>query len=330
MVIPRNLAIAAALAVLILSGGGPYAQADTVGDHLWIWGHPAGSYNAGFLRPLKLVSKIEPVAAAQYMGVKNMIFVRYNDEPAPPFDAYYNPFRKLDRVYWSLVGAGGGTSQAARGGLLAGPEEQERGGLHPRRFLPRDERRQRGRSLAFATARSPVQRLARPGPTACPRPAASRRPEAAADGRDLHPPGKAGARFHIAEVDQVCMWTWRPEDLKHLEANFAALEKVAPDKQLFLGCYMYGFYECKPLPVALMQRQVELGYQWLKAGRIAGMIFLATPNVDVGLEAVEWTRRWIHDHADQPLPTRGWVNGKAWMQGTAGFGSVGRTLPPVA
>ena len=100
------------------------------------------------------------------------------------------------------------------------------------------------------------------------------------------------------------MWTWRPEDLKHLEANFTALEKIAPGKDLFLGCYMYGFFESKPLPVALMQRQVELGYQWLKAGRIKGIIFLATPNVDVGLEAVEWTRQWIHNHADQPLPTR--------------------------
>ena len=115
---------------------------------------------------------------------------------------------------------------------------------------------------------------------------------------------KPGARFHIAEVDQLCLWTWRPEDLKHLEANFTALEKIAPDKQLYLGCYMYGFHQSKPLPVAPMQRQVELGYQWLKAGRIKGIIFLATPNVDVGLEAVEWTRQWIHDHADQPLPTR--------------------------
>ena len=51
-----------------------------------------------------------------------------------------------------------------------------------------------------------------------------------------------------------------------------------------------------------MQRQVELGCQWLKARRIAGMIFLATPNVDVGLEAVEWTRQWVRKNADQALP----------------------------
>jgi hypothetical protein len=31
------------------------------------------------------------------------------------------------------------------------------------------------------------------------------------------------------------------------------------------------------------------------------MIFLATPNVDVGLEAVDWTRNWIRQTGDEPL-----------------------------
>jgi hypothetical protein len=53
-----------------------------------------------------------------------------------------------------------------------------------------------------------------------------------------------------------------------------------------------------------MQRQVKLGYQWLKAGRIKGIIFLATPNVGVGLEAVEWTRQWIRTTGDQVLPPK--------------------------
>ena len=71
-----GLSAIAALAVAnLLSCAAPIAQADTVGDHLWIWGHPAGSYNDGFLRPLKLVSTIEPVAAAEHMGLKNLIFV---------------------------------------------------------------------------------------------------------------------------------------------------------------------------------------------------------------------------------------------------------------
>jgi hypothetical protein len=52
-----------------------------------------------------------------------------------------------------------------------------------------------------------------------------------------------------------------------------------------------------------MKGQVELAYRWLKEGRISGMIFLATPNVDVGLEAVDWTRRWIQEQGDRKLPS---------------------------
>jgi len=50
-----------------------------------------------------------------------------------------------------------------------------------------------------------------------------------------------------------------------------------------------------------MRRQVEQGHEWLKAGRIEGIIFLATANVDVGLEAVDWTRMWIRSSGDQIL-----------------------------
>ena len=446
MAILRNLSAMAALAVAnLLSCAGPIAQADTVGDHLWIWGHPAGSYNDGFLRPMKLVSKIEPVDAALHMGLKNVIFVRYNGKPMPPFDVYYSPFRKLDRVYWSLVGAGGGSSLAEREAAFSLAEKNknlvgfilddffyekcegnaadplpsrriwvaDNGPTFPVTFTARPPQPVQGDALELVqtdwrtgdyrskdvavdlsadgktwqeAARGtmanrpkavlrlplPVQRFAEmrlrflntydqhggfsvgltklrllsagqpldtsgwkawasstyPGHAPAEPLGIVDSPDrplcASLDPVQLHAlrqrqvggrrlpvmaviytrQVKPGARFHIAEVDHLCMWTWRPEDLKHLEANFTALEKIAPDKQLYLGCYMYGFCESKPLPVALMQRQVELGYQWLKAGRIKGIIFLATPNVDVGLEAVEWTRQWIHNHADQPLPTR--------------------------
>jgi len=32
-----------------------------------------------------------------------------------------------------------------------------------------------------------------------------------------------------------------------------------------------------------------------------GMVFRATNACDLGLEAVEWTRRWIAEHGDEPL-----------------------------
>ena len=405
-------------------------QADRIRDRLWIWGHPAGVYNESYLAPLGKKSTIEPVAAADMMGIRNMIFVRYQDEPRPPFEKYYEPFKKLDRVYWSLVGAGGATSEDERRHVIRLAERNE----NIAGFILDDFFHARPRIwLAANQPRFPVTLTVKaPAATSCEQlelvqtdwPTGDYRGkdvavEVSADGRQFtlvqetelpNEPGKSlrialpggpfrvfriqfrsthdtkGAmscglktiRFYrdgqsvdlqdweadasstypgmsaaavlengehysaslspeqlrllgqrryrgkklpitavvyvrqisprlkpyLDEVDQVSLWTWRPADLDHLEQNLTTLERLIPGKSVLLGCYMYDFDQPKPLPVERMRKQVDLGCRWLREGRIAGMIFLATPNVDVGLEAVEWTRKWIAQVGDQPLENK--------------------------
>ena len=402
-------------------------QPSLIRDRLWIWGHPAGVYNDSYLAPLGKRSTIEPVAAADLMGIRNMIFVRYQGKPQPPFEKYYEPFEKLDRVYWSLVGAGGATSEVERRHVIRLAEQNENiagfilddffharprtwlAANHPRfpvtltitppaptscqhvelvqtdwrtgdyrskdvavevsadgqRFtlvqaaeLPNEA----GKSLRIALPTGPFRVLRvqvrsthdTEGAISCglksvrffrndhsvnlqnwKAEASSTYPGFCADGvledgarysaslspEQLHTLGERRYRGkqlpitavvyvrqispwlkpYLDEVDQVSLWTWRPSDLEQLTRNLATLEKLIPGKPVLLGCYMYDFDQRKPLPVERMQMQVELGYRWLREGRIAGMIFLATPNVDVSLEAVEWTREWIVQAGDEKL-----------------------------
>jgi hypothetical protein len=285
--------IPVSVVVCLLSGaaGGRVmadAPIETVRDRLWIWGHPAGVYNDSFLAPLQRKSTIEPVAAATRLGLSNMIFVRYEGQPAPPFAEYYRPFQKLDRVYWSLVGASGATSGQERAQVFRLAEQNanivgfilddffhghvidrpaEAGEPFEASLSP-DELRQLGQRTVRGK-RLPLMAVVYTGQIS-PR-----------------------ARTHLAEVDELCLWTWRPADLARLEQNLAELEQLAPGKRIFLGCYMFDFADRRPLDAEVMRRQTELGHGWLQSGRIAGIIFLATPNVDIGLEAVEWTRGWI-------------------------------------
>lgn len=273
-------------------------RAETVRDRLWIWGRPAGIYNHTHFRATGLRSTIEPVDGALVMGIRNMTYI---SAPTlkPPYDDYYRPFEKLDRVYWSLVSAGGGTSRSAREAAFSLAERHKNlAGFIVDDFFHAtnvgnaadpEPSKPFGASLTPAELRAIRTRLVR----------GARVPlMAVIYTAQVKPP----ARAYVAEVDQLSLWTWRPADLKNLEANLAALERLAPHKQIFLGCYMFDFHANKPLPVPYMQVQVDLAHRWLKSGRIAGVIFLSTGTVGAGLEAVDWTRQWIRAHGDEALP----------------------------
>ena len=50
-----------------------------------------------------------------------------------------------------------------------------------------------------------------------------------------------------------------------------------------------------------MQQQCELGLKCLRQNRIQGVVFLNNGVMDIGYEAVDWTRQWIQKVADTRL-----------------------------
>jgi hypothetical protein len=103
---------------------------------------------------------------------------------------------------------------------------------------------------------------------------------------------------YLSKVDVVTYWTWQAKDLDRLEEGFTKAEQAAPKARKVLGCYMWDYGDEKPIPLPLMQKQCQLGLEWLRTGRIEGMIFLASCICDLNLEAVEWTRNWIREVGD--------------------------------
>ncbi len=281
------------------AGGAPETvpAQDRVADRLWVWGHAKGVYNGNHLANHPKKSEAEPVQAALDLGVRNIMFVRYDGKPEPPFDAYYAPFKALDKVVWSLSGMGGATSPEEREavlslarseGNLAGFilddffKEGDRGGepnpyplnatLAPWDLRElREQVRVRGKGLPLLA----VVYTDQISPRALP---------------------------YMDALDGVTLWTWKPEELADLEANFEKLEALVPGMPLYLGCYMFDFDANKPLSVDQMKHQTELGLKWLKEGRLEGIILLGTPVADVDLEAVAWTRDWIRREGDTRVP----------------------------
>ncbi len=264
---------------------------DTIRDRLWLWGHEAGSHNNAY--GLTENSRMTPLEGACYLGVPNLIMIRYDDEPTMPFDRYALPFRALKRVYWSTVGGGGRSSQEERAhvielarrypnivGVFMDDFFQEPKGEGDLGVLSLDE------IHAMKRALEGVGRPIKLGVTLYT--------------HQLHLP----LGPYLAQCDEVSLWTWNAPNLMDLEANLDRLEALAPHSRKLLGCYMWDYGLHRPMPVDAMARQTNTGRGWLREGRIDGMIFLASCICDLGLDAVEWTRAWIAGHGDEPVSGR--------------------------
>jgi len=263
------------------------AEPQRVRDRFWLFACVAGADNEGWR--LKRPSRMTPAEGAFYLDVPNLIMVCWKGKPAPPYDQYAIPFRPLKQVVWSVVGSGGETADRERKAVFALAERTPNiTGIFMDDFftnegdkvarLSLDELRGLRKQAELADRRLDLwvvlytHQLDRP------------------------------TQEHLKLCDKVTLWTWRSADLAHLETNMARFEKLAGQSGKLLGLYMYDFGAKGEMPVDRMQKQCELGLQWLKEGRIEGMVFLANTVADLDFEAVEWTRQWIARVGDQPLP----------------------------
>lgn len=257
----------------------------SVRDRLWLWCHEAGSHNGLF--GLTQDSQIEPVDATRSMGLENALVIRYGETFDPEKEAA--ALTGMRQVVWSIVGAGGHTEgdEVGRARDLAARYPNFTGVVMDDFFLnglPESHAAEGERNLAVHNAEA----------------LRSIREQLTVNGRTLdlwvvlydHQLGLP-LEAHLAQCDVVTFWTWKAENIVHLEQNLARAEAMAQGKRIVLGCYMWDYGAGHAMPVEAMRHQVELGERWLREGRIAGMIFLASCACDLNLEAVEWTRRWI-------------------------------------
>ena len=260
---------------------------ETLRDRFWIFTCVAGSDNdslekGGFPNG----SRMTPAEGAFYLDVPNLLMIRWRGLPAPPFDQYALSFTPLKRVVWSIVGSGGHIEGdevelvldlAHRFPNLTGVIMDD--------FFNKD-----------GSGQASVDELGK----------VRRRLEVNGKRLDLwvvlytHQLDLPVAS-HLEQCDLISFWTWSADELKHLEQNLERLEALSLGRRISLGCYLWDFYNQRPVPIPPMEHQCSLGRKWLQEGRIENMVFLANTVCDLGLEVVEWTRNWIQQVGDTPL-----------------------------
>ncbi len=83
-----------------------------------------------------------------------------------------------------------------------------------------------------------------------------------------------------------------------IEEQVAKLRDVAGvEKPVLLGQYMWDFGGKQPMSAERMENQLAQTTRLLASKAITGVIFHCTPLVDMNLDAVNISRRWIKANA---------------------------------
>jgi len=53
-----------------------------------------------------------------------------------------------------------------------------------------------------------------------------------------------------------------------------------------------------------MQTQCETAFEAMRRGWVEGLVFCSNCVADLGLDAVDWTRGWIRETAEEPVASR--------------------------
>ena len=283
----------------------PIPYENNVRDRLWMWGHDAGSLGS-YIPKEEGGGKILPAAAIKTMGIPNVCMVPFTGTPRPEeYDEYAKQFNDpaIKRFTWSFIHASKEDTQAIKAAALRQAAKYENFvGLDMDDFF-------RGRLDATTTNKSVAVAPAAltPGQVVeVQKELSTTAPKCRGKKLDLsivwythqiHP----AIKKHIDQVDVVYFWTWNANHLVDLEKNFKAFRAICPDVRVRLGVYMWNFNNKALVPLELMKHQLELACRWLKAGEVEGLIFHCTPLCDMGLEAVEYSRRWIDSHGDEKV-----------------------------
>ena len=233
-----------------------------------------------------------PAEGARYLGINKCCRVVMNGRPVPPFDDESEKLCSMNEVVWSIVGdcmskrndeEGNDSEEVLRqaskfpnitGAVLddffSGVDRSPRMSLEELKDISDRLHSAKPRSLELWIVYYEL---------------------------DLN--NKSQEYLDVCDV--ITFWTWYGYNLDNLESNFDKLNSQVRGKRILAGCYMWDYGGRKPMTIEQMQFQCKTYYDWLKDKRIDGIVFCSNCILDLGLSAVEWTRKWINEIADEEI-----------------------------
>ena len=261
-------------------------------DRLWMWGHFVGSLDGLVDYKVPGGNRLDMADACEDMGIPNVCIVFFTGQWQPPFDEYMKQFHKTKRVAWSILYSGPRNYDQMKQDAFDLCDKMPNlvsfylDDYFLNDAVPKDGKKVSPARLSLQQLQilhKDMAELKKKIDLSC-----------VLYSNQLHPAIKG----HIDCFDDVSFWTWNATDLVALENNFNKYREIVPDKPTRLGIYMWDFGNGKPVAKELMKLQLEFALKKYQEKQIDGMIFHCTPLVDIGLEAVEYSRKWIAEYGD--------------------------------
>ena len=106
----------------------------------------------------------------------------------------------------------------------------------------------------------------------------------------------------MRSIDHPVLYNMDPQWVHNITAQFAVFEQNTGAGRM-LGVYVFDWGRSEDRDVGLLRTELEFARRMLHAGRIDGVVFVATDMVDLPLRAVAEIRGWVRGHGGEPLPS---------------------------
>jgi hypothetical protein len=266
---------------------------------LWLWGQDAMSHQ---LSPgnskwkLPGGNRLEPVEGAAFLGVQNIFRVVMNGKPVPPFDAESEKMKNIPKVIYSAVGDAGSVRNDSETDL----EEVIRQAAE----YPNIQ----GAILDDFFAYRLVEggKLARYTPEYI-RNMRHRLHTALARKLDLWVVWyKRALEYpvdeYLGEFDGITYWNMdTPAQSGELRDDLDRMIERTPGKKRMAGCYIWNYGAGRPLTPAELRFECETFCDYLKKGKLDGIIFCSNCCADIGGPAIDFLRGWIREVGEEEL-----------------------------
>lgn len=262
---------------------------ETLHEKLWLWGQsPDAHYEHNNTYNLPGHSRMTAMEGAVFFDILNMCRVRMMGHPMPPYDQESIALDTCREVVWSLLGAGGepvtewgDTDEVIRQAKIF---PNITGGVFDDFFLPHrisyytpDKLRQIKNRMCNAAGRQLDMWVV-----------------CYEDKLD----NVENIADYLNAFDVITFWTWKGSQLDRAGYNIDRIHTLAPGKRILAGCYMWNYGESCPLTIEQMKLQTDIYMDYIKQGKIDGIIICSNCVADLEIEAVQWMRNWIRENKD--------------------------------